>query len=84
MEKLPLPSTFCTHCRVVGYDVARSNTPCRKRLDRKGTKCKGVHSSAINTTDWEECPGCRATGRSNNEACMQCSGAGWLFARDIP
>ena len=83
-DKLRMPCTSCTYCRVVGYDISRSNTACRRVLDRKGKKCKGSISSAINIGDWEECPSCDATGTSGGETCTQCSGAGWIFVRGMP
>jgi hypothetical protein len=84
VEKQRQPCTCCTRCGRVGYDIALSNQPCRRVLDRKGTKCKGAISSAINIGDWEECLTCRGSGASNATTCEPCSGAGWIFVRDRP
>jgi hypothetical protein len=83
-DKLQQPCTCCTHCGKVGYNIAQSNQPCRRVLDRKGTKCKGAISSAINIGDWARCLDCHATGMSDGKSCEPCRGSGWNFVRDRP
>src|SRR5690242_10666955 len=91
------PCAICRGCKHVYYDIAHSNRRCGRILSN-GKRCKHVVSSAIQITDWEECPWCSGTGEAHepqhrhdsvpgvtlkvDPTCLPCSGVGWIFVRD--
>jgi DnaJ-class molecular chaperone len=95
--KKPKPNAICRGCGQVYYDIAHSNRTCGHILP-SGKPCKHVVSSAIQITDWEECPWCSGTGEAHERqhrrdsvpgmplrvdpTCVPCSGSGWIFVRD--
>src|ERR1700684_1353116 len=56
--KRPMPVTSCTECSNAGYNPTLINLRCGKTI--KGERCTGTNSSAINDSDWKECPSCNA------------------------
>jgi hypothetical protein len=79
--KKPKPVTFCNACGVVGY-VATSVQRCGLTFQSVGgsRRCKGGIITAIQITDWEECPSCFAL--ETEQPCAECRGAGWIPVRD--
>jgi hypothetical protein len=52
--KRPLPVTSYTECGNAGYNPTLTNLRCGKTLNSE--RCTGTNSSAINDSDWKECP----------------------------
>ena len=77
LTKKPQPVAVCTRCGSVSYSTAQINGRCSQMT--AGTRCTGVIGSAMNKTEWEECPACVGTGDVNTKRCGQCDGAGWRF-----
>ncbi|HEY1423525.1 MAG TPA: hypothetical protein VGF20_08740 [Candidatus Acidoferrum sp.] len=73
------PVTCCTECGGAGYNIRVANGRCCRTI--AGQRCNGNNASALNSSDWEECPTCLATGYYRNKECPQCRGAGYLFVR---
>jgi hypothetical protein len=78
----PKPVAICTRCNAV-YDVTGINERCGRTVNGN-ERCGGGISSALNDSDWEECPSCVARGEKGGAICAPCAGSGWLFVRDMP
>ena len=78
-EKMNVPVAVCTVCHTYSRNVATINCQCGNKFN--GKRCKGVWGSALNESDWEECPSCEATGNESNRECEQCEGFGWIYCR---
>jgi hypothetical protein len=76
----PKPITFCTNCRVFGYNMDVTSRKCGRKVD--GNMCKGTVQSAIEENDWIDCPSCKTTGLDGIRTCRQCTGSGWIFVRN--
>ena len=76
--KRPVPVTSCTECGNAGYNPTLINLRCGKTI--KGERCNGTNLSAINDSDWKECPSCNGIGAERNATCGRCRGAGWLLS----
>jgi len=72
-----MPATSCTNCGSAGYNISLANGNCGRYIGNK--ICEGTNQSAIDESDWDECPSCNGTG--GTVRCEQCGGAGWLFVR---
>lgn len=76
MAKRQTPVTICTVCGTVGYHSSLANEPCGRMYGHK--RCHGVNLSALNLSDWAECPACKA---EDGQTCARWQGVGWLFVR---
>ena len=79
MLKREIPVTHCTQCDGVGYNTRVADRRCSKTI--AGERCNGTNASALERSDWEDCPNCEATGYYRNKDCPQCQGVGYLFVR---
>ena len=77
LMKRDLPVTCCTECGGAGYNIRVANGRCCKTNGE--LRCGGINATAINPSDWTECPHCQATGYYRNKECPMCKGAGYLF-----
>ena len=75
------PIAVCTDCGGVSYNATVVNGPCGGQL-RSGDTCKGGMESALNESDWLECPRCSAAGDVDSRKCVECEGVGWHFVRN--
>jgi len=77
-KKFP-PVSRCTACGTTSDFIGSPNTKCHQVFGNR--KCKGSMRSSMAPGDWEECPSCSATGRTENKRCEQCNGDGHLYVR---
>lgn len=82
MGKQKQPVAVCTNCGDVVYKANGIHNDCGRTL-ADGKRCKGTIQSALQETDWLECPYCDGTG-STGAKCEPCGGVGWQFVRDKP
>lgn len=75
------PVSRCTVCEKTSTSIGTANTKCYEKFGNK--TCKGTMKSSVSIGDWEECPLCSATGRTDSGSCVRCNGAGHLYVRDI-
>lgn len=78
-DELPIPAAVCTVCGAYVRDAKFINQRCGNKPS--GKQCKGAYGGAQQEKDWEECPSCSATDRTQGGKCSQCAGFGWIFAR---
>lgn len=78
-RKQRIPAAVCTVCGAYTRDVNSINQQCGHKPD--GKRCKGTYGGAQQDSDWEECPTCKATGRTEAGKCERCDGWGWIYAR---
>jgi hypothetical protein len=79
-SKKEKPSAQCPRCGKVAHDIRYVNERCNAQIN--GKRCDGFFRSMLHPGDWKECPGCNATGRTDESRCIKCSGEGWINVRD--
>ena len=84
--KRPRPGFYCVKCRHPRGGILGDTVTCDRpaAYGEASGRCGGQFSSALNLTDWKECPTCRASGKDGGEECGQCEGWGWLLQRTVP
>ncbi len=79
MAKREQPVAECRECRSVSRRMEQINLRCSEQIS--GKLCKGYYRSMLGPGDWKECHRCSATGRTDTERCIECTGEGWICVR---
>ena len=74
------PVAGCTKCGDINFQAERINQRCGRTYGSQ--RCSGVYSSALNFSDWIECPACDGAGSIDGTTCPACQRTGWMFVRD--
>jgi DnaJ-class molecular chaperone len=80
-SKKPQPVGRCFRC---GTPSLSSGQDCSAGLPGKPKSvCSGRVQSFPDTSNWQECTYCAATGDSMDKACPECKGWGWIFVAEL-